>query len=77
IYRYSELFVSPVPEIDPYWLRSKVTKKFFDNLQALCDEARFWGAFGFYAVLTLVYLVAGLTRGFLTFLISAFMLPAW
>ncbi|XP_057751017.1 uncharacterized protein LOC130969357 [Arachis stenosperma] len=45
--------------------------------EALCDEARFWGAFGFYAVLTLVYLVAGLTGGFLTFLISAFMLPAW
>ncbi|XP_061360756.1 uncharacterized protein LOC133304724 [Gastrolobium bilobum] len=45
--------------------------------EALSDEARFWGAFGFYAVLTLAYLVAGLSGGFLTFFVSASMLPAW
>ncbi|KAI4385299.1 hypothetical protein MLD38_003343 [Melastoma candidum] len=37
------------------------------------DEARFWGAFGFYAIITIAYLLAGLQGGFLTFLISAFM----
>ncbi|XVF85249.1 hypothetical protein PTKIN_Ptkin17bG0102700 [Pterospermum kingtungense] len=45
--------------------------------EALSDEARFWGAFGFYASLTLVYLVAGLSGGFLTFFTSASMLLAW
>ncbi|XVF02740.1 hypothetical protein REPUB_Repub04eG0200100 [Reevesia pubescens] len=45
--------------------------------EALSDEARFWGAFGFYASLTLAYLVAGLSGGFLTFFISASMLLAW
>ncbi|XP_027341973.1 endoplasmic reticulum metallopeptidase 1 isoform X2 [Abrus precatorius] len=45
--------------------------------EALSDEARFWGAFGFYAVLTLAYLVAGLSGGFVTFFVCASMLPAW
>ncbi|XVF43729.1 hypothetical protein PTKIN_Ptkin02bG0063800 [Pterospermum kingtungense] len=45
--------------------------------EALSDEARFWGAFGFYALLTLAYLVAGLSGGFLTFFTSASMLLAW
>ncbi|XP_050206682.1 uncharacterized protein LOC126656209 [Mercurialis annua] len=45
--------------------------------EALSDEAWFWGAFGFYACSTLAYLVAGLNGGFLTFLVSASMLPAW
>ncbi|KAI7996826.1 Endoplasmic reticulum metallopeptidase 1 [Camellia lanceoleosa] len=45
--------------------------------EELADEARFWGAFGFYAVLTAAYLVAGLSGGFLTFSSSVFMLPAW
>ncbi|XP_027191959.1 uncharacterized protein [Cicer arietinum] len=45
--------------------------------EALSDEARFWGAFGFYAVLTMAYLVAGLSGGFVTFLASASMLPSW
>ncbi|XP_022725833.1 endoplasmic reticulum metallopeptidase 1-like [Durio zibethinus] len=45
--------------------------------EALSDEARFWGAFGFYASLTLAYLVAGLSGGFLTFFTSACMLLAW
>ncbi|OVA09514.1 Peptidase M28 [Macleaya cordata] len=45
--------------------------------EALSDEARFWGAFGLYAFITLVYLVAGLGGGFLTFCLAAFMVPAW
>ncbi|KAH6768992.1 Zn-dependent exopeptidases superfamily protein [Perilla frutescens var. frutescens] len=45
--------------------------------EELVQEARFWGAFGFYTLLTLAYLISGLTGGFVTFLISAFMLPAW
>ncbi|KAF9603827.1 hypothetical protein IFM89_038010 [Coptis chinensis] len=44
--------------------------------EVLCDEARFWGAFGLYALITLVYLVAGLSGGFLTFVVVVFMLPA-
>nr|GMC47902.1 endoplasmic reticulum metallopeptidase 1 [Ipomoea batatas] len=48
--------------------------------QELVAEARFWGAFGFYSIVTLVcdaYLAAGLNGGFLTFLILVFMIPAW
>ncbi|XP_058103307.1 uncharacterized protein LOC131246870 isoform X6 [Magnolia sinica] len=56
--------------------------------EALSDEARFWGAFGLYATMTLVtnllvyfsmkaYLVAGLGGGFTTFFLSAFMIPSW
>ncbi|XP_021644276.2 uncharacterized protein LOC110638139 isoform X2 [Hevea brasiliensis] len=45
--------------------------------EVLSNEAWFWGAFGLYACLTLAYLVAGLSGGFLTFSVSAFMLPAW
>ncbi|KAL5762411.1 hypothetical protein ACOSP7_018675 [Xanthoceras sorbifolium] len=43
----------------------------------LSDEARFWGAFGYYALFTMAYLAAGLSGGFLTFILSAAMLPAW
>lgn len=45
--------------------------------EALSDEARFWGAFMLYASITLAYLVAGLSGGFLTFFVSIFMIPAW
>ncbi|KAK7319050.1 hypothetical protein RJT34_03760 [Clitoria ternatea] len=45
--------------------------------EALSDEARFWGAFGFYAVLTLGYLISGLSGGFVTFFVCASLLPAW
>ncbi|XP_011041497.1 PREDICTED: endoplasmic reticulum metallopeptidase 1-like isoform X1 [Populus euphratica] len=45
--------------------------------EALSEEARFWGAFGFYACITSAYLVAGLGGGFLTFVVLASMLPAW
>ncbi|KAK6116593.1 hypothetical protein DH2020_049699 [Rehmannia glutinosa] len=45
--------------------------------EELVDEARFWGAFGFYSLLTLAYLVSGLSGGFVPFLLSVCMLPAW
>lgn len=45
--------------------------------EVLSDEARFWGAFGLYAIITMIYLVAGLSGGFLTFLIVVFMFPAY
>ncbi|KAM2888089.1 hypothetical protein FF1_011872 [Malus domestica] len=45
--------------------------------EALSDEARFWGAFGFYAILTMAYLLGGLSGGFLTFSMSVSMLPGW
>ncbi|OIW19126.1 hypothetical protein TanjilG_03616 [Lupinus angustifolius] len=47
------------------------------KLQVLSDEARFWGAFGFYAILTSAYLVSGLSGGFMTFFTSISMLTAW
>ncbi|KAM1191222.1 hypothetical protein PS2_011552 [Malus domestica] len=45
--------------------------------EALSDEARFWGAFGLYAILTMAYLLGGLSGGFLTFSMSVSMLPGW
>ncbi|KAE9601111.1 hypothetical protein Lal_00023902 [Lupinus albus] len=45
--------------------------------EALSDEARFWGAFGFYAIFTSGYLVSGLSGGFMTLFTSLSMLPAW
>ncbi|XP_075095969.1 uncharacterized protein LOC107798193 isoform X1 [Nicotiana tabacum] len=45
--------------------------------EELVFEAKFWGAFGLYSILTVAYLVAGLSGGFLTFVMSVFMLPAW
>lgn len=45
--------------------------------EVLSHEARFWGTFGFYALLTLAYLVSGLSGGFLTFALSASVLLAW
>ncbi|XP_073130207.1 uncharacterized protein [Henckelia pumila] len=45
--------------------------------EELVDEARFWGAFGLYSFITLVYLLSGLSSGFVTFFISVFMVPAW
>lgn len=45
--------------------------------EELADEARFWGAFGFYSLFTLAYLVSGLSGGFMTFLVTIFMLLAW
>ncbi|KAK1403197.1 Endoplasmic reticulum metallopeptidase 1 [Heracleum sosnowskyi] len=47
------------------------------SVEELAGEARFWGAFGQYALMTLGYLVAGLGGGFLYFFFSAFMLLAW
>ncbi|KAK3443323.1 endoplasmic reticulum metallopeptidase 1 [Eucalyptus grandis] len=45
--------------------------------EALFDEARFWGAFGFYSLVTLAYLFAGLSGGFVTFMLSTGMLLSW
>ncbi|KAM5568193.1 hypothetical protein ABKV19_015984 [Rosa sericea] len=45
--------------------------------EALSDEARFWGAFGLYATITVAYLYAGLSGGFLTFSLSVSMLLGW
>ncbi|XP_019101596.1 PREDICTED: endoplasmic reticulum metallopeptidase 1-like isoform X1 [Camelina sativa] len=41
------------------------------------DEARFWGAFGFYAFATTAYFFAGLNGGFMTFVICISMLLGW
>ncbi|KAK3124891.1 hypothetical protein QOZ80_7BG0595620 [Eleusine coracana subsp. coracana] len=40
----------------------------------LSEHEHFWGAFGFYALITMAYTVAGLSRGFLTFFICISML---
>ncbi|XP_051144524.1 uncharacterized protein LOC127260697 isoform X2 [Andrographis paniculata] len=45
--------------------------------EELDDHARFWGAFGFYSLLTLAYLISGLSGGFMTFIVSISMLIAW
>ncbi|KMT07478.1 hypothetical protein BVRB_6g150960 isoform A [Beta vulgaris subsp. vulgaris] len=45
--------------------------------EARTDEAGFYGAFGFYAFLTMVYLLAGLSGGCLTFFTSVSMLLSW
>ncbi|KAJ6813486.1 endoplasmic reticulum metallopeptidase 1 isoform X1 [Iris pallida] len=50
---------------------SKISK------EDIYDETRFWGAFGFYAMTTLAYLLIGFGGGFLECLISASMIPAW
>ncbi|CAD5163629.1 unnamed protein product [Musa acuminata subsp. malaccensis] len=43
----------------------------------LSDNACFWGAFGLYTFITMVYLLAQLGGGFLTCMISLSMLLAW
>lgn len=45
--------------------------------EELVEEARFWGAFGLYSLLTLVYLLAGLGGGFLPLFCAISMIPAW
>ncbi|ONM52889.1 Zn-dependent exopeptidase superfamily protein [Zea mays] len=40
----------------------------------LSEQAHFWGAFGLYSLITMVYTLAGLSGGFLTFFISMSML---
>ncbi|CAO2829716.1 unnamed protein product [Amaranthus hypochondriacus] len=45
--------------------------------EAQFDEAGFFGAFGFYALLSMVYFLAGLGGGYLTFFVSVSMLLAW
>jgi hypothetical protein len=36
----------------------------------LSEQSHFWGAFGLYSLITLAYMLAGLSGGFLTFFIS-------
>ncbi|XP_020090574.1 endoplasmic reticulum metallopeptidase 1-like [Ananas comosus] len=45
--------------------------------EALTDGVCFWGAFGLYVLITMVYLLTGLSGGFLTYFISASMLLSW
>ncbi|TVT97634.1 hypothetical protein EJB05_57125, partial [Eragrostis curvula] len=50
---------------------------FFDYLtwfMGLSEQAHFWGAFGFYALVTMAYTLAGLSGGFLTLFICMSML---
>ncbi|GAB2297617.1 hypothetical protein Dimus_031709 [Dionaea muscipula] len=43
----------------------------------LATEVRFWGAFGYYSLLTWVFVLAGLGGGFLHFLVSSSLLVSW
>ncbi|KAL9679822.1 hypothetical protein QQ045_017692 [Rhodiola kirilowii] len=45
--------------------------------EKLAEEARFWGSFGYYAMFTMAYVLAGLSGGFLTLFMAASMLLAW
>lgn len=45
--------------------------------QELIDESRFWGVFGLYALISMVYFSFGLSGGFLTLSLAALMIPAW
>uniref|UniRef100_A0A804Q9R4 Zn-dependent exopeptidase superfamily protein n=2 Tax=Zea mays TaxID=4577 RepID=A0A804Q9R4_MAIZE len=46
----------------------------FPYKHGLSEQAHFWGAFGLYSLITMVYTLAGLSGGFLTFFISMSML---
>ncbi|KAI0530756.1 hypothetical protein KFK09_000304 [Dendrobium nobile] len=54
----------------------KATSEKLSN-EVLSDETFFWGAFGLYAFITLVYHQAGLEGGYLTFVMSSTMLISW
>ncbi|XP_071690909.1 uncharacterized protein [Rutidosis leptorrhynchoides] len=45
--------------------------------EELADEARYWGAFGLYSLISMTYFYAGLSGGFLTLSLAAFMVPSW
>lgn len=45
--------------------------------EELADEARYWGAFGVYALISMAYFYCGLSGGFLSLSLAAFMVPAW
>nr|GEV21912.1 endoplasmic reticulum metallopeptidase 1 [Tanacetum cinerariifolium] len=45
--------------------------------EELTEEARYWGAFGLYALITMAYFYAGLSGGFLSLSLAAFMVPSW
>ncbi|KAK9120061.1 hypothetical protein Scep_018154 [Stephania cephalantha] len=55
---------------------SRGVSTFKTSNEVFSDEARFWGAFGLYAFITLVYLAAGLSGGFLTFFLLVSMISA-
>ncbi|KAL9267183.1 Endoplasmic reticulum metallopeptidase 1-like protein [Drosera capensis] len=62
------------------WWRSPVSRGIFarkSSEQDLATEGRFWGAFGYYSLLTVAFLLAGLSGGFLHFIVSISMLIAW
>ncbi|XP_076916591.1 uncharacterized protein LOC143576376 isoform X1 [Bidens hawaiensis] len=45
--------------------------------EGLVEEARYWGAFGLYVSISMAYFSFGLSGGFLTLSLAAFMVPAW
>ncbi|KAJ0972606.1 hypothetical protein J5N97_020565 [Dioscorea zingiberensis] len=45
--------------------------------ETLSEQTYFWGAFGFYGLITMACLIVGLSGGFLTFLISTSMIFSW
>ncbi|KAF3341646.1 endoplasmic reticulum metallopeptidase 1 [Carex littledalei] len=47
------------------------------KLWSIKEETYYWGAYGLYVVLTTVYVMSGLSGGFLTYMMSLSMLVAW
>ncbi|KAJ0477681.1 hypothetical protein HanRHA438_Chr13g0609471 [Helianthus annuus] len=45
--------------------------------EKFAEEARYWGAFGLYACISMAYFSFGLSGGLLSLLLAAFMVPAW
>ncbi|KAJ0544977.1 putative peptidase M28 [Helianthus annuus] len=45
--------------------------------EEFAEEARYWGAFGLYACISMAYFSFGLSGGFLSLSLAAFMVPAW
>ncbi|MFS8013031.1 hypothetical protein Hanom_Chr14g01327971 [Helianthus anomalus] len=56
------------------WLHSQIIKR---GLLKFVEEARYWGAFGLYACISMAYFSFGLSRGFLSLSLAAFMVPGW
>ncbi|KAJ4748999.1 Endoplasmic reticulum metallopeptidase 1 [Rhynchospora pubera] len=47
------------------------------KLWSIKEETYYWGAYGLYVVMTMVYAISGLSGGFLTYIMSLSMLLAW
>ncbi|MFS8002059.1 hypothetical protein Hanom_Chr13g01197681 [Helianthus anomalus] len=45
--------------------------------QKFAEESRYWGAFGLYVCISMEYFSFGLSGGFLSLSLAAFMVPAW